>query len=142
MFSSLLIILLNVLPPKAARCHCSHGRFLCSTGCRGHRARVRAPEEAGLPAKGASLTGRCQPRFGVVFRYADDDNAASREKTVHSLLINMLLELGLEGYEVVRVGVQHFRQKEPPGEGGALHCSPGRSDKGAIPGHEAGLGVS
>lgn len=32
------------------------------------------------------------------------------------------------------MGVQHFRQKEPPGEGGALHCSPGRSDKGAIPG--------
>lgn len=55
---------------------------------------MRAPERPVSPAS-VPFTGRCQPRFGVVFRYADDDNAASREKTVHSLLINMLLELGL-----------------------------------------------
>lgn len=115
--------------------------FLVQHGVQRHRARVRAPEEAGLPAKGASLTGRCQPRFGVVFRYADDDNAASREKTVHSLLINMLLELGLEGYEVVRVGVQHFRA-----EGTAWRrrhpLLTGAEGQGSHPGHEAGLGVS
>lgn len=115
--------------------------FLVQPGVQRAQGAGEGPGGGRSPCTGASLAGRCQPCFGVVFRHADDDNAASHEKTVHSLLFYMLLELGLEGYEVVRVGTQHSRQKEPPGEGGALHCSPGRSDKGAVPGHEVGLGV-
>lgn len=103
---------------------------------------MRAPE-AGLPARGQS--DREGVSRGLVWS-SDTQMMITQlhieKKTVHSLLINMLLELGLEGYEVRSVGVQHFRQKEPPGEAAPPLLTPGRSDKGAIPGHEAGLGVS
>ena len=86
---------------------------MCSTGCSG-----RWPRRRPVSPKGAGLTGRCQPRFGVVFRHADDDDAASHEKIVSSLLFYTVLELGLKGCGGSGGG-QRSRQKEPPGEGGA-----------------------
>ena len=98
-----------------------------------HRARVpeRAPEQ----------TARCLPRFAVVLRHTNDDDAASHKKTVTSLLFHTMLDLGLKGCEVVEVGAQRSRWKEPPGEGSTLRRSPGGREKGAVPWHEVDSGL-
>lgn len=101
-----------------------HTGAVCAAGGE-HGARVpeRAPEQ----------TGRCPPCFAVVLRHANDDDAASHKETMTSLLFYVMLELGLKGCEVVEVGAQRSRRKEPPGEGSAVCSSPGGSEKGAVP---------
>ena len=109
------------------------GAVCCAGGGEQHRARVpeRAPQQ----------TARCLPRFAVVLRHANDDDAASHKKTVTSLLFHTMHDLGLKGCEVVEVGAQRSRWKEPPGEGSALCRSPGGREKGAVPWREVDSGL-
>ena len=68
----------------------------------------------------------------MVFRHAGNDDAAAHEKIVSSLLFHTVLELGLRGWGASGGG-QRSRQKEPPGEGGALRRSAGGSVREPFP---------